>query len=128
MFSDVFFTPILINDLIEVMTELILAGATGVFHVAGGERLSKYAFALHLAEGFDFSSDTIRAISVDDFQFRAKRPKDMSLSSKKTEQYLGARMPAVKDGLIRLRELEARGYRARVEAAINKGLSSKILQ
>ena len=119
MFRDVFFTPILINDLVEAMTELIVRDTVGIFHIAGGDRLSKYTFAKQLAKVFNYPQEGIRDISVEDFPFRAKRPKDMSLSSKKTEQHLGVRMPPVKDSLIRLRELEARGYRARVEDAVN---------
>jgi len=68
MFSDVFFTPILINDLVDVMVELIGRGATGIFHVVGSERLSKYTFALKVAEVFGYPKDGIRAISVREFQ------------------------------------------------------------
>ena len=98
--------------------ELILRDASGIFHVAGGERLTKYAFALQLAEVFGYTRDTIRSISVKDFPFRARRPEDMSLSSKKAEQYLGIHIPVAKDGLNRLRSLQADGYRETVRRAI----------
>ena len=68
--------------------------------------------------------DKIRAISVQDFPFRAKRPKDMSLNCGKTERYLGIRMPGVKEGLNRLHRLGIEGHRAALEKAIRKGLSS----
>lgn len=125
MFSDVFFTPILINDLVEAMIELITRGATGIFHVAGSERLSKYAFALHVAQIFGFPRQRIREISVDDFPFRAKRPKDMSLSSEKAVRFLGRHLPGIRQGLYRLRELEAQGYRASLERAATREVSSK---
>jgi dTDP-4-dehydrorhamnose reductase len=123
MFSDVYFTPILINDLLDIVTELIARGAEGTFHVAGGERLSKYAFALQVAEIFDSPRDRIREISVDDFPFRAKRPKDMSLSSEKVTRLPGIHLPGVKEGLYRLKELETQGHRAALERAIMKGAS-----
>jgi len=125
MFSDVYFTPILINDLVDILAELITRGAEGIFHVSGGERLTKHAFALRLAEAFNSPTQTIRAISVEDFPFRAKRPKDMSLSCGKTETYLGIRMPSVKDGLNRLKRLETEGIRATLEAAVQEGASSQ---
>lgn len=128
MFSDVYFTPIVINDLIDVMTELLGRGATGIFHVGGSERLTKYDFALQIAEVFDHARDAIRAISVQNFPFRAKRPRDMSLSSGKAEQYLGIEMPAVKEGVHRLKKLEMEGRRAAVEKAMKKGLSSQPLE
>ena len=118
MFSDVFFTPIVINDLVDAVFQLIARKATGVFHVAGGERLSKYTFALQLAELFNYPKDKIRDISVDDFPFRAKRPKDMSLSSKKVEHYLGVRMRSVQESLDRLKRLEAEGHRTALEKAL----------
>jgi len=124
MFSDVFFTPILINDLVDLMIELIVRRATGIFHIAGGERLSKYAFALQMAEVFNYPRNAVRAISVEDFPFRAKRPKDMSLGSGKIKQYMKTHTPVVKDGLNRLSKLESEGYRATLEGAIQVRLSS----
>jgi dTDP-4-dehydrorhamnose reductase len=123
MFSDVYFTPILINDLVDILTELIARGAEGTLHVAGGERLTKHAFALRLAQVFNYPTHTIRAISVENFPFRAKRPKDMSLSSKKAAQLLGSPLPGVKEGLYRLKELETQGHRAALERAIMKEAS-----
>jgi dTDP-4-dehydrorhamnose reductase len=125
MFSDVYFTPILINDLVDIMTELIARGAEGVLHVAGGERLTKYAFALQLAQVFNHPTHTIRAISVENFPFRAKRPKDMSLSCRNAEAYLGVRMPSVRDGLNRLKRLKTDGFRAALEGAVQGGVSSR---
>ncbi len=125
MFSDVYFTPILINDLVDILSELIARGAEGTFHVAGRERLTKYAFALRLAQVFNYPTQTIRATSVEDFPFRAKRPKDMSLSCGKAEAYLGIQMPSVEDGLNRLKILDREGHRATLERAVQDGLQSK---
>jgi dTDP-4-dehydrorhamnose reductase len=128
MFSDVFFTPILINDLAQMILRLVDGDAKGIFNVAGRERLSKYDFALKLAEVFNRPRDKIRATTVKEFPFKARRPEDMSLSSKKVEDYLGARMPATEDGLKRLKDLELAGHRSVLEGAVRKGLSlSRVL-
>ena len=128
MFSDVFFTPILINDLAQMILRLVDGDAKGIFNVAGRERLSKYDFALRLAEVFNRPRDKIRATTVKEFPFKARRPEDMSLSSKKVEDYLGARMPATEDGLKRLKDLELAGHRSVLEGAVRKGLSlSRVL-
>ncbi len=118
MFSDVFFTPLLINDLIDLVMVLVSRNARGVLNVAGGERLSKYAFAMTLAWAFGEPTDVIRNISVDAFSFKARRPRDMSLCSARSEVLLGSRMPRVKDGLERLAALEGRGHRDALESAI----------
>ena len=128
MFSDVFFTPILINDLAQMILRLVDGDAKGIFNVAGRERLSKYDFALKLAEVFNRPRDKIRATTVKEFPFKARRPEDMSLSSKKVEDYLGARMPATEDGLKRLKDLGLAGHRSVLEGAVRKGLSlSRVL-
>ena len=120
MFTDVFFTPILINDLADILDGLIETGATGVFHVAGADRLSKHDFASRLAKVFGLSDDNIRPISVEEFNFAAMRPKEMSLGSHKSEQWLQAEMPGVISGLTKLRDLEKTGWTGRLEQAITQ--------
>lgn len=128
MFSDVFFTPILINDLVDLALELIAREATGIFHVAGGERLSKYSFALRMAEVFGYPRNHIRAMSVEEFPFKARRPKDMSLSSRKAESCLQVRMPTPEEGLERLKRLHEEGWPRALEKAIRGGpLSPQLL-
>jgi dTDP-4-dehydrorhamnose reductase len=117
MFTDVSFTPILINQLIDVTADLIISEASGVFHVAGRERLSKHAFALKLARALGYSQGSIRPISVDQLSLSARRPKEMSLSSEKVEALLQVRMPTVAEGLERLRNLKEQGWQQELERA-----------
>lgn len=118
LFSDVFFTPILVNQLVDVITRLERSGAYGIFHVAGGERLSKYTFARRLAETFDHPADLIRSISLDKFTLKAKRPKEMSLACGKAELRLRIRMPLIQDGLQSLQRLRNQGWPQALERSI----------
>ena len=118
MFSDVFFTPLLINDLVELMLGLVDRGGKGIFHVAGGNRLTKYDFAIRLAEVFNYPKVKINAISVQDFPFKARRPMDMSLSSEKVEAYLGTQMPPADEGLKRLKGQGSQGRHTELEQAL----------
>ncbi len=118
MFSDVYFTPILINQLVDTIIKLIGRQASGLFHVAGSERVTKHDFALRLAEAFGYPSDRIRPISVDGFSFKARRPKEMSLNSGKAEGFLQIRMPTVVEGLERLRSLRGSGWPQELQNAI----------
>ena len=120
MFSDVFFTPLMITDLAELILRLVDRSATGIFNLGGAERLSKYDFALKSAEIFNYSTDRIRAISIDDFSFNAQRPKDMSLSSNKAEGFLETPMPTVAESLKRLKTLELDGYPKVLEQAVRQ--------
>lgn len=119
MFTDVYFTPILINDLADLMMALVRQEVSGVFNVAGGEWLSKYDFALKLARVFGLPTEGILPISVDDFAFSARRPKDMSLSSTKAESCLKVRMPAVAQGLAGLLRLHQAGWPQALEEAVS---------
>jgi dTDP-4-dehydrorhamnose reductase len=102
MFTDVFFTPILIDHLVDTVFSLVEQNGSGIFNVVGADRLSKYDFAMQLADTFNYPTDKVRATSVSDFDYRAARPNDMSLSTEKLAQYLGRPVPRIADGLNQL--------------------------
>lgn len=87
-FDDVYFTPILIDDLISSVTSLIEINASGIINIVGNERISKYKFAIALAEVFDLDKNLIEKGSVKDIDSNAERPKDMSLSNQKLIQLI----------------------------------------
>ena len=122
MFNDVFFTPMLISDLVDLILRLVKLGAAGVFNVVGDTRLSKLDFALRLAGAFSYPTDGIRSISVEGYPFTAQRPRDMSLSSERTQSYLGVQMPDVEEGLRRLMDLRHDGRHQALEEALRVGL------
>jgi len=83
LFSDVFFTTILAEELSKKTHQLVDANLSGVFNVVGSERLSKYEFGMKLANCFDLDTSLINEISINDKSNLVKRPKDMSLSNDK---------------------------------------------
>jgi len=121
MFTDVYFTPILINQMIDFILELLKTSSSGIFHLAGSERLSKYDFGLQVAKAFDYPTDQIRPVSVDEFDFKAKRPKDMSLNCHKSEIALETTMPSVQAGLRHLVYLKDIGWDKALDQAVIYG-------
>lgn len=121
MFEDVYFTPILVNDLADALFTLVERDARGVLHVAGGERVSKYEFAVRAADVFTLSPRAVRAVTADTVTLRAARPRDMSLSCRRAEAALGRALPTVREGLARLKALREAGWPATLEAAIAAG-------
>jgi dTDP-4-dehydrorhamnose reductase len=119
MFTDVFYTPILINDFVEIVMQLLAQDASGVLHVAGAERLSKHAFSIKLAGVFGLSTDTIQEASIDDHDLRAPRPRDMSLDCSRVECLLQRKMPNVAEGLKRLHSLGARQWPRLLKLAVS---------
>jgi dTDP-4-dehydrorhamnose reductase len=117
LFADVFFTPILVNDLADALFELIELRATGVYHVAGSERCSKHAFGLTLADVFKLDPSPIRAASIAQTELAAPRPRDPSLCVDKTQAALGRPLPDVRQGLTRFKALWDSGYVAALKAS-----------
>jgi len=121
MFTDVYFTPLLINDLADAIFGLAARGVTGLLHVAGEERLSKCDFAGRLAEVFGYSAAAIQPTTVARAGLQAPRPRDMSLKSGKAERVLGRSLPGAGAGLDRLRKLGEAGWSRSLQQAVDAG-------
>jgi dTDP-4-dehydrorhamnose reductase len=109
LFSDVFYTPILVSALAEIVHQLVVRRANGIFNVTGSERLSKYHFGLNVAKVFDLNPDLIRSIKLRDMPRLVRRPEDMSLSNKKVCAFLGRDLGNVVDYLEELKRQEQVG-------------------
>jgi dTDP-4-dehydrorhamnose reductase len=102
-FHDVFFTPIAIPLLCELLVKLISDRTKGILHLAGGERISKYQFAIDLAEHFGFDTSLIASASIETANLSAPRPRDMSLNTDKAAKLLGAPLPSLAQSFNSLR-------------------------
>jgi len=109
-FTDVFFTPILVNDLVPVLFAMLQQELTGIYHVVGSERISKFEFARRVATTFGFDPARVTPCQVKDMNLKAERPLDVSLNTAKIRIALGHSMPDVDSGLCVFRELRGRQY------------------
>jgi len=100
--DDQFVSCTLNSDLAEQIFALITNDASGIFHTAGRERMSRYNFALHLADVFGFDTDLISPVSMKDFDWYASRPADSSLDISKISMF--NKPLSVKEGLDRFYE------------------------
>lgn len=110
LFEDVHFSPTLVNALIDGILDLARAGASGIYNLAGGERLTKYSFGLDLASTFGFDPAPIRPAKLQDGHLLAVRPLETGLDCSRSEQVLGRRMLTIAKGLKDLRDLERNGW------------------
>jgi dTDP-4-dehydrorhamnose reductase len=109
LFRDVHYTPIIAAELARTCHELLDRQESGIFHVVGDERLSKYDFGLAIARVFDLDSSLISpGLLVEQASF-VKRPLDMSLSNAKIRKLLGRPLGGVSQQLALLREQESAG-------------------
>jgi len=125
LFTDVFYTPILINDLTEIIFNLVDHGATGIYNVCGSERLSKHEFGLKLVEAFGYSTNKINRSTVSSVSLQAARPSEMSLNTDKTANLLNIKLPMVSEGLRRLKCLQKSGWPKVIENARRGELGSQ---
>jgi dTDP-4-dehydrorhamnose reductase len=109
-FADVYFCPLLANDLAEVLLTMLDRGFSGLYHVVSSERISKYDFVRRVALTFNLGMDCVEPISILAAKLRAPRPIDPSLSTEKIRVALGRPMPDVDTGLRRFRDLHESGY------------------
>ncbi len=114
-FTDQFSTPIYTRDLSRLILKLLDRRATGLFHIGGGDRISRYDFAIRVARAFSLSSELIRPAAFVPLQGLAQRPVDTSLSGEKVEAYLNDSLPKVEEGLLMLSEELRSFYDAKQE-------------
>jgi len=109
-FADVYFCPMLANDVAEMLLTMLDRGLSGIYHVVSSERISKYDFAKRVAMTFDLGMDCVAPMSILDAKLRAPRPVDPSLNTAKIGAALGRPMPDINSGLRRFWELHQSGY------------------
>lgn len=81
LFNDVFFTPISIWHLADELEWIMNNDVPRILHVSGSESTTKYKFGYRLCHEMKLDASLIKAGSMDDIQFRAKRAKDQTLDS-----------------------------------------------
>ena len=89
LFDDVFYTPILVDSLVDCLFRLFEQNVGEVVNVVGDERLSKYDFGIKIAEIFDLDKGLIKKISIKSLKHLETRPTDMSLSNQKLKSFIG---------------------------------------
>src|ERR1019366_1417235 len=120
-FTDVFFTPILVNDLVPVLFAMLQHELSGLYHVAGSEGISKFEFARRVATAFGFDPARVTPCQVKDMRLRAARPLDVSLNTEKVRIALGRSMPDVDSGLCGFRERRSRQYPQQLKTYLGGG-------
>ena len=94
-----YFTPLPVQTLCSTIAELVECGATGVFNVAGRERISKHDFVVAYARSRCLALSLIRPASIEQAGLTARRPQDMSQSVEKISATLGHPMPDIRECL-----------------------------
>lgn len=103
LFNDVFFSPLSINTLIEIIYRLININIHGTYNLGSSCGMSKFDFASLFAKGLKLGIDQLNSVSIkDNKKLVADRPKNMTMSSKKFEQTTAIDLPRLTDEIKRV--------------------------
>ena len=100
-FTDVYFSSIYTFDLADILHDALKKNIKGVYHMASSSSMSKYEFLVKVAELFKLDARLIKPALVEDFPFKAKRPRNLSLCVSKLSGQLEKKIPPVIDSLNR---------------------------
>ncbi len=107
-------TPILASDLADYLEPALDDELTGLFHIAGAERVSPHQFVKQLATAFELgtpASRTIRELVACPTGFGRG---EASLQSRRFRSEYECAMPLLSEGIARLAEQHRSGYRDRL--------------
>ena len=103
MWTDVFFSPMVVDNLVEVLVSMYRRDLSGVYHVAGSESCSKYAFGQAVASAFGLDAGLIEPTSVGEARLIAPRPRNLSLDVTRAATVQDIRLLNVGEGIARFR-------------------------
>lgn len=97
-FTDALFCSTYTYDLAKILQQALDINISGLIHMVSSSTESKYDFLMTLADLFGFDQSLIEPTSLDAFDFRARRGKNLSLSVKKLSNLIND-IPTVKQSL-----------------------------
>jgi dTDP-4-dehydrorhamnose reductase len=80
LFTDQKRNPVLLEDLAGAMIKAVDLDLNGLYHVAGGEVVTRFEFGKIVCEAFGFSESLLTPIRMAEFEYEAPRPPDSSLN------------------------------------------------
>lgn len=97
-------SPVDAVTLSRAVLELAVSGLTGVFHLGGNTRLSRFDMARRICRFLGFSEDLVVPKRPAVATGRAPRPVDVSLNNAKATRELRTPMLSLEEGLLLIRE------------------------
>ena len=109
-FTDVYFCPLLANDLAQIFIDMLTADLQGLYHVVSSECISKYDFGLKLSRQFGLDRELISPTSVTEGGLMAVRSPNLTLRSDKLKKAIHKPIPGLSTGMKRFYTLYQQGY------------------
>ena len=97
LFADVFFSPVHVLHLSEIINIFLTNSIGGVFNCGSSDCLSKYQFGIKVAEIFNLPKDKIVESKLENVDLKATRPKNMALCTDKLANTIKYKIPSTDD-------------------------------
>jgi dTDP-4-dehydrorhamnose reductase len=97
--KDQYSSPTFADNLAEALLRLAKYPQNGVFHTAGRSCMSRYEFAVKLAEIFGYPTWLVQPTFTTEFKQVAERPKNSCLLVEKAEKVLGMKFLTAEEGI-----------------------------
>lgn len=110
-------TPLLATDLAAIIEHAYQERLTGIYHVAGGERISPVEFVQRLASAFGLTIPVLPRATVLNERLTGFANGETSLHTRKIRRALSISMPMLDDGLKRLFDQQHNGFLNRLNDA-----------
>ena len=101
--DDQYGMPTMVDDLGLALNRIVEHERTGIYNVCGSEYISRYDFALKLADIFNFDRGLVIPVKTSELNQAAARPMNSSFILLKAETELGLKPLNVRDGLYLLK-------------------------
>jgi dTDP-4-dehydrorhamnose reductase len=105
LYTDQFRTPAYVGDTAEAVFRLARCGRNGIYHMGGGERISRHGFGRKFCRLFGLDEKRFKPVRMEETRMDAPRATDCSLDTEKISREIGLVPCGVEQGL-RLQKLE----------------------
>jgi dTDP-4-dehydrorhamnose reductase len=98
-FTDIATSPTLVDDIALALVRMTEQKKHGIYHFAGPEMLSRFDFAKRIAKNFHLEESLIEAVSSEEMEGLAARPKKSAFVTLKAQTELSLRPTGIDEGL-----------------------------
>jgi len=109
-FTDVYFCPLLVNDLAHILLQLMNKNCSGLYHVVAPQAISKYEFGVAIARQFGLDERLIQPTTIAQANLKAARAPNMTLDTSKLQRELSGALPTIETEIERFWQLWLQGY------------------
>ena len=109
-FTDIYFCPLLVNDIAGIFIKMLDKGLAGLYHVVSRDSMTKYDFGVTIARRFGLNAELIAPKSVLDSGLKAVRSPNLTLKVDKLIQALAEDLPTISTGIDGFYKLYQQNY------------------